>query len=242
MPFLLTILAGLCSIIGYFFIYVKNDNNRMLISSLAFASGVMFYVSLFDLIPESFNLISEVYYSFFAFLLCLVFIVLGIIISSYIDRFCEKYNSDKLYHVGIVSMISLIIHNIPEGIATFLTTSYNFKLGLSMAIAIALHNIPEGIGISIPIYYSSHDKKKAFFYTFLSGISELIGAIIACMFFGITGQLFLGCLYSIIAGIMFYISLFELLPASLQYKNRILTSIFFLIGIIFIHLSVVLMK
>ena len=237
MPFLITSIAGLSTLIGFLFIYFKNTENRVLIISLGFASGVMFFISIFDLIPEGYSLLNEKFYTIFSILVCLIFIVIGIIIAGFIDKLSEK--GDDLYHVGIVSMIAIILHNIPEGIATYLTSTVNIKLGITLAIAITLHNIPEGISISVPIYYSTNSKSKAFFYTLISGISELLGAVIAFVFLkGFN----LSILYLIIAGIMLYISIYELLPASLKYKNYFKTFCSFIIGIIFIYISIILLQ
>ena len=158
-------------------------------------------------------------------------------VSNLLDN--KLSNNKPLYKVGMISMIALIIHNIPEGIVTFLTSNYNLKLGITLAVALALHNIPEGISISVPIYYSTNNKKKAFFYTFISGMSEFIGAIIAFLLLqGFNNNIFLGCLYAFTSGIMIYISLIELLPTSLEYKNNLLTYLFFIFGIIFICVSI----
>lgn len=237
MPFLITALAGLSTLIGFLFIYFKNTENRVLITSLGFASGVMFFISIFDLLPESYRLLLNDYSQVFTILLCLTFIVFGVLIASYIDKIGSSNND--LYHVGIVSMIAIILHNIPEGIATYLTSTVNLKLGITLAIAITLHNIPEGISISVPIYYSTNSKSKAFFYTLISGISELLGAVIAFLFLK---GLNLSILYLIIAGIMLYISIYELLPASLKYKNYLKTFFSFMIGVIFIYISIILVK
>lgn len=245
MAFLITFLAGCSTLIGYFFIYFDNRNNNVVISSLGFATGVMFFISLFDLIPESISLLNNSYKTFFSITICLLFLIIGILISYLIDKFLPKnsYNNSSLYKVGIISMLALIIHNIPEGIATFLTSSNNIKLGVNLALAIALHNIPEGISISTPIYYSTGSKKKAFIYTLIAGMSEFLGAILASMFLSdFNNNIFLGCLYSLIAGIMIYISICSLLPTSLNYKNKLLTLLSFLIGIIFIYISIILIK
>ena len=143
--------------------------------------------------------------------------------SSFIDNKLPDNKSD-LYKAGMISMIALIIHNVPEGIVTFLTSNHNIKLGITLAISIALHNVPEGISISVPIYYSTKSKKKAFLYTFISGMSEFIGAVIAFLLFRkFDNNFFFGCLYSLTSGIMLYISVVELLPTSLKYKNKFKT-------------------
>ena len=243
MPFLISFLAGCSTLIGYLFIYFKNKNNRVLINSLGFASGVMFFMSIYDLIPEGYKVINDSYYSIFAFLLCLLFIIIGIIISGYIDKYLPTHYDNSLYHVGLFSMLAIIIHNIPEGIATYLTSSFNIKLGITFGVALAFHNIPEGISISIPIYYSTGSKIKAFFYTLVSGMSELLGSFLAYFFLkDIIGNLFMGCLYSLIAGIMIYISIYELLPTSFSYHKNKNTILSFIIGMIFIYISIVLLK
>lgn len=241
MPFLISFLAGCSTLIGYLFIFLNRRKNHVLIGGLSFASGVMFYISLFDLIPESIKLISINYHIMFSILIVLLFMSIGILLSFYLNRIIPS-NDSYLYKVGIISMIAIIIHNIPEGIATYLTSSYNLRLGFILAISIALHNIPEGISISVPIYYSTGSKTKAFIYTFISGFSEFFGSIIASIFIRDVSFLFMGSLYSIIAGIMIYISIVELLPTSIKYNNLFLTSIMFIIGILFIRFSIILIK
>lgn len=125
-----------------------------------------------------------------------------------------------------------------EGIATYISCENNFHLGLKLTLAIALHNIPEGISISIPIYYATKKKGRAFFYTMISGLSEVMGAIIAYLFLqNLTNAIFMGFLYSIIAGIMLTISIKELLPTSFSYQNTKKTIVYFLIGVFFMLIS-----
>ena len=135
-------------------------------------------------------------------------------------------------------MLGIIIHNIPEGIATFVTISSNMSLGISLSIAITLHNIPEGISVSLPIYYANNSKKKAFIYTFISGISEPIGAFLAYLFLApIITKTFLGILFSFIAGIMLHISFKELLPTSMQYKRYKISILFYILGSLFVIIN-----
>lgn len=245
LPFIITFLAGCSTLVGFLFIYFKNNSNKVLVSSLAFASGVMFLISVTDLIPSSFSSISEVYYVIPAFLMCSIFVVVGIVISMTIDKYLpdnKLYNDNGLYQVGLISMIAIILHNVPEGIATFLTSNHDIKLGITLAIALALHNIPEGISVAVPIFYSTGSKKKAFLYTLVSGMSEFVGAIIASIFLvGFSNDFFMGCLYAVIAGIMMHISIYELLPSSFKYKKPMHTICFFLIGMIFMFVSSILL-
>lgn len=238
-PFLMTTLAGISTLLGSILIFFKNKEEKILSSSLAFAAGVMITVSFTDLIPSSISKIGE-YCPFFAtFCLCLIGMNIGILLSNFIEKKVSKReNSSTLYKIGLISMLAIILHNIPEGIATYISCKNDFNLGLKLTIAIALHNIPEGISISVPIYYSTKSKKKAFFYTFISGFSEVVGAIISYLFLGyLENDLFMGFLYSIIAGIMITISIKELIPESLNYKLKKKTILFFIIGFIFMFIS-----
>lgn len=237
MPFILTLLAGLSTLLGTIFVFVKIKNERNLINcALSFASGVMLCISFTDLIPESSKLLIKNFQLIPVILICLIFVVLGVIISMTIDKLVSS--SDNLYRVGVISMLAIILHNIPEGIATFMATTHDIKLGISLAIAIALHNIPEGISISIPIYYATNSRLKAIGYTFLSGLSELLGAIITYFFLDqfITDSI-MGIIFSLIAGIMIHISIYELLPTSFNYNNKCLTITFFIIGVIFMLIN-----
>lgn len=234
--FILTILAGLSTMIGAITIFFKR-NDKIITSSLAFASGVMISVSLTDLIVESYNLLMTFYPKFLTICHVLIFVCIGVIISSLIDKYLPS-NNEGLYRVGVISMIAIILHNIPEGIATFMATNSNLSLGISLAIAISLHNIPEGISTSIPIYYSTKSRGKAIFYTFISGVSEPFGALIAYLFLSkFINDKIMGMLFGIIAGIMLQIALYELLPASKKYNDKKTTYLWFIIGIIFMAVN-----
>ena len=138
-------------------------------------------------------------------------------------------------------MIGIILHNMPEGMATYMLSSINLKLGLMLSIAIVMHNIPEGIGISIPIYCGTGNKKKAFIYTLISGLSEPFGAIISMIFLHkFINITFMGVIYSIIAGIMIYIGYFELIEISKQYEKNV--KIFTLYGALFILIVEIILK
>lgn len=224
--------------IGTIQIFFKVKNiNKFICSSLAFASGVMFIISITDLIPESLTLISTKYNGMLIAIICFIFIILGIILSMIIDYYIPNNQiteNSKLYKVGIISMLAIILHNIPEGIATFIAGNSNINLAISLTVAIALHNIPEGISIAVPIYYSTKNKTKAFIYTLVSSLSEPFGALLAYLFLSnFVTDSFLGILFAIIAGIMMHISICELLPTSKKYNYKKLTIIFFIIGSIF---------
>ncbi len=231
--FILTTLAGFSTMIGAMFIFFKKKVT-LVMKALSFAAGVMITVSLTDLIPEGQVLLKEHVNSYMVILITFLFLLIGILISISINHYLpdSSKNNSKLYRVGIISMLAIIIHNIPEGIATFITSSHNLSLGISLTIAIALHNIPEGISISVPIFYASGSRKKAIFYTFVSGISELLGALLAYLILRhIITESIMGMIYIATAGIMIHISLSELLPTSLNYNQEKVSLIYLLIGV-----------
>lgn len=242
LAFLLTTLAGFSTLLGTILIFIKFKNkDKIIANSLSFAAGVMITVSILDLVPESIKLLRFTGNSFLTIFLSFIFIVIGIIISSLIDIYLpsQTYKNDNLYKVGLISMLAIIIHNIPEGIATFIATNSNVFLGFSLAFAIALHNIPEGISISVPIYYSTKNKKKALLYTLISALSEPFGAILAYLFLSrFVNNTILGLLFSLIAGIMLQISFCELIPNSKSY--HINTKFYFTLGILTMLINLIL--
>lgn len=228
-------IAGISTLVGYLFIYIKADKNKVISKSLSFASGVMLTLSLVDLIPTSINYLKMDNRSLlYAVLFFFVGIILCLIINTKIK------DNDVLYKTGILSMIGIMIHNIPEGIVTYILSTVDMKLGLIFAIAIILHNIPEGISISVPIYYSKKSKKKAFLYTMLSGLSEPLGALLSMIFlYKYISNFLIAILFSLIAGLMSYISIFELMKTSFKYdKNKI----YILYGSFFILIVEILLK
>jgi len=237
LSFFITTIAGLSTLLGTIIIFIKDKNqNKIISNSLIFSASIMLYISILDLIPTAVSLIKGEYSTFIEMIYIYGSIMSGMIIMFAISKKID--NENNLYKVGIISIIALILHNIPEGIITFLTTQKNQKMGIKIAFAIALHNIPEGISISIPIYYSTKNKIKAFKYTLISGFSELIGAIIAFLFLrDLVNDMFFTFIYSITAGIMIYISFNELIPESLKRNKSNIKWLYFLFGIIIMFIS-----
>lgn len=239
--FIISSVAGLSTMLGTVFIFFKfKDSNSIILKALAFASGVMMAICITDLIPSSFLGFMNIYRVFPAFLFTAIFMVVGIIISMLINKYLPgnndsaSINNKGLYKVGLISMIAIILHNIPEGIATFMVSNHDLTLGLSLALAISLHNIPEGISISIPIYYSTRSRVKALGYTFVSGISELFGAVFAYLFLApYMNDFVMSTLFAVIAGIMLYIPVYELMPTSLSYRRNKSSIFYFIIGAMF---------
>lgn len=228
--FVITTLAGLSTIIGFFAIYVKGNTNKLISLFLSIASGVMFIISIVDLIPSSLEYFDN-YFILFRLLLLLLFIVLGFVMSNNLSHLADKYENNSLAKLGFLSLISIVLHNVFEGILTFMSCQINLHLGISMAFAISLHNIPEGISIAIPLYYSKKSKKKIFFTVIIAGLSELIGALLAYLFLmPLINDFVLGVILSLTAGIMLNIGIFNLLKEAFEYNKKV-TIIGFIIGI-----------
>ncbi len=183
----------------------------------------MIGISITDLIPDStFVLLKEkgipggIVYGVIAF-------GVGIVLIKYLNKLItkqeEKYND--LYKLGILNMLALILHNFPEGIATFMSSYKDMGMGIKLAIAIAFHNIPEGISIAVPIYYATKSKGEALFKTFLSGIAEPIGAILAYIFLSkfITNSL-ISIILILVGGIMITLAIEVILPKAKKYKEN----------------------
>lgn len=235
---IISLIAGLSTLLGYFSIYIKGDKNKIISSFLAFSSGVMITLSIMDLIPSSYVYIRNEGL-LRTFVLILIFISLGTILSYLIDITNSK--KEELYKTGFISMLGIVIHNIPEGIATYVLSTIDINLGIIFSVAIIMHNIPEGIGISIPIYYSTKSKSKTFLYVLIAGLSEPFGAIISKIFLSkYINTLIMGYLYAFIAGLMIYIAYFELYKTSLKYSKKNIN--YLLVGSLFILIVEILLK
>ncbi|MGL4772154.1 MAG: zinc transporter ZupT [Clostridium sp.] len=231
LPLLLSSLAGLSTLLGAIIVFLfKPKDNRLITFSLGFSAGVMLTVSFTDLLPSAEQTLSKFKGEYLGVTLSIIFLLIGVAMAYLIDKFIpsdednassnKKSNSKELYNLGIVSMIAIMLHNFPEGIATFMSSYHSISLGIYITIAIALHNIPEGISIAVPIYYSTGSKYKAIKYAFISGIAEPLGALLTFLFLKpFINDLFLGIIFALVAGIMLYLSLIELLPTARKYNH-----------------------
>jgi len=246
LPIFLSLLAGLSTVIGAFIVFFStSENKKMITFALAFSAGVMITISFTDLFPTAEKTLTSYFGVFNGVILSLFFLIVGILVAMLIDNFISleaktnsSKNSNNLYKVGFVSMIALMLHNFPEGIATYVSGYQNISLGINITIAIALHNIPEGISIAMPIYYATGNKIKAFKYTFISGIAEPIGAIFAFLFLKpYINDLILSVIFALVAGIMLYIAFEELIPESRFYGYDKLYIFSLVLGICIIPIS-----
>lgn len=224
-PLILSTLAGLSTLIGaipIFFRIKKINLNKFISFCLSFSIAIMISISIFDLIPTSFFEIVNFYGVSKTFIILIIAFIISYIIITYLSSLVEKKESGgDLYKLGILNMIVLVLHNLPEGIATFLSSYHSINLGLRLSIAIMLHNIPEGISIAVPIYYATNNKKKAIKATLISGLSEPLGAILAYVFLKrFVSELMISIVLIVVAGLMITLSIQEMLPKALKYKEN----------------------
>jgi ZIP family zinc transporter len=137
------------------------------------------------------------------------------------DELCDKHSHHhhkKLKRMGVFTAIAIAVHNFPEGIATFISTFDSIETGIAIAVAVAIHNIPEGVAVAVPIYAATRSKRKAFTISFLSGLAEPLGALLAWLvLMPFISPMMMDLVFAGVAGIMVFISLDELLPASREY-------------------------
>jgi ZIP family zinc transporter len=234
--FLLTLFAGLSTGIGSLIALLsKRTNTAFLSVSLGLSAGVMIYVSFMEMLPEAIRILTDEHGERDGSWMMAAGFFGGILLIAIIDRFIPaednpheikgvedlEKNPEHLRKVGIFTAVAIAIHNFPEGIATFTAALSSPEVAIPIAVAIAIHNIPEGIAVSVPIYYATGNRKKAFWLSFLSGMSEPVGALIGYAFLStIMNDTVFGILFASVAGIMVFISLDELLPSAQKYGKH----------------------
>lgn len=242
-PLILSTLAGLSTLIGAIpiFFKIKEKNLSKFISfCLSFSIAIMISISILDLIPTSFFEIVNFYGIGKTLIILLIAFIISYIIITYLSSLVEKESKGiDLYKLGILNMIVLILHNLPEGIATFLSSYHSIDLGLRLSIAIMLHNIPEGISIAVPIYYATGSRRKAIKSTLISGLSEPLGAILAYVFLKrFVSELMISIVLIVVAGLMITLSIQEMLPRALKYKENKWIYLGLIIGTILVIVNV----
>ena len=267
LAFGVTLFAGLATGIGSALAYfARRTNLSFLAISLGFSGGVMVYVSFTEILRKGESLLVTLHGpttgawmtagGFFAGLVTMAIIDWLVPDTSNPHEFTPReelidYQTHhdatvpqaKLLRMGLFSALAIAIHNFPEGLATFLAALEDPHLGVAIGIAIAIHNIPEGISVSVPIFYATGNRRRAFGLSFLSGLSEPVGAVVVYLIlrtFLTPGVL--GITFALVAGVMVYISLDELLPTAREYGagHQVLGGL--LAGMAVMALSLLLLK
>jgi len=256
----LTLFAGLSTGIGSLIGFMsKQFNPRFLTIALGFSAGVMIYVSMIEIFVKARNSLSVSFGDKQGYVLTVVSFFVGIAVIALIDKLIPSYENPhemnveqkikdstdeqkkKLMRMGIFSALAIGIHNFPEGLATFMSGLTNPTLGVSIAVAVAIHNIPEGLAVSAPIFYATKSRKKAFVWSFLSGLAEPIGALVGYFVLrSIFNEATFGVIFASVAGIMVYISLDELLPTAEEYGEHHLAIGGLIVGMFIMALSLLL--
>lgn len=260
----LTVFAGLATGVGSALaFFTKKTNTKFLSIALGFSAGVMIYVSMVEIFFKAKDSLILATDKTTGYWITTISFFGGMALIAIIDKFVPSFenpheapaisdmenlhsevvdqNKAHLMRMGIFSAIAIAIHNFPEGLATFTGALQDPTLGLSIAVAIAIHNIPEGIAVSIPLYYATGSKAKAFKWSFLSGLSEPIGALVGYLILRpFMNDLVFGILFAGVAGIMVFISLDELLPAAEKYGEHHLSIYGVISGMIVMALSLLL--
>lgn len=246
----LTLFAGLATGIGSALAFFTRKTNKDFLSvALGFSAGVMIYVSFVEIFVKAKDALVGVYGPSQGYVYTTIGFFGGILLIGLIDKLVPSFENPHELHdvedmrsiqagrktleksqeqvnknlmrMGTFSALAIGIHNFPEGLATFASALQDPTLGLSIAIAVAIHNIPEGIAVSVPIYFATGDKKKAFKWSFISGLSEPAGALIGYFFLRTYfNDVVFGLLFAGVAGIMVFISLDELLPTAQKYGRH----------------------
>ncbi|MFB3161087.1 ZIP family zinc transporter [Bacillus niacini] len=262
LAFGLTLFAGLATGIGSLLaFFTSHTNTKFLSVTLGFSAGVMIYVSMVEIfvkakvaLVDSLGVVPGNWLTVGGFFG-------GMLLIASIDKFIPKQSNPHelktvedmnqpgtndgkkpdLLKMGTFTALAIGIHNFPEGIATFTSALQDPALGIAIAVAIAIHNIPEGIAVSVPVYFATGDKKKAFKLSFLSGLSEPIGALVAYLFLmPFLNDIMFGIIFAAVAGIMVFISLDELLPAAKRYDETHLSIYGLIAGMAVMALSLLL--
>ena len=263
----LTLFAGLATGIGSALaFFTRRTNTRFLSLALGFSAGVMIYVSFVEILSKARIELTASHGEVMGSWLTVGAFFAGIALIALIDWLVPNYENphemhsieeldqgldnlpkdsahdfNKLKRMGLFTALAIGIHNFPEGLATFTAAITDPNLGIAIAVAVALHNIPEGIAVSVPIYYATGSRRKAFTLSFLSGLAEPIGAgvgyLILLPFFSPT---IFGILFAVVAGIMVFISFDELLPSAEEFGEHHLTIIGLLAGMALMAVSLLL--
>jgi len=251
LAFGLTLLAGLATGIGSLLAFFTSTTNTKFLSlSLGFSAGVMIYVSMIEIfVKAKDSLVASLGVQSGNWLTVCSFFA-GMFLIALIDKWVpsqgnphelkkiedvdnrkEAVREDRsLLKMGTFTAFAIAIHNFPEGIATFTSALQSPALGIAITVAIAIHNIPEGIAVSVPVYFATGDKLKAFRLSFLSGLSEPLGALVAFLILmPFLNDVMFGIIFAAVAGIMVFISIDGLIPAAKRYDEGHL-SIYGVIG------------
>lgn len=265
LAFLVTLGAGLATGIGSAIAFFTHHTNKAFFAvSMGFSAGVMIYLSFVEIMPKATNYIALEAGVVGASAIAAGALVAGMILMAIIDALVpsganphentevellehkgepDLVERKKLLRMGLFVALAIAIHNFPEGLATFLLVLDDPQIGIALAIAVAMHNIPEGIAVSVPVYYATKSRVKAFRLSFLSGLAEPAGALIGYLLLAqFLTDFVLGILFAMVAGVMVFLAIDTLLPTARGSSRGHLTVYGVIAGIAVMATSLVLLK
>ena len=255
----LSLCAGMATGVGSLIAILTRSTNRRFISfALGLSAGVMLYVSFCELFADAQSALEVMFDEQTGTTYAVLAMFGGLLLAMIIDRLVPEVqnphelhsveelndanNHHKLQRMGLVTALAIAIHNFPEGIATFMATISDATVGIPIAVAVAIHNIPEGIAVAIPIYFATNSRAKAFKFSFLSGLSEPIGALAAYLILmPLMTPVMLHVIFAVVSGIMVYIAIDELLPSAEEYGMHHLSILGVIIGMAVMAVSLILL-
>jgi ZIP family zinc transporter len=244
---LLTAFAGLSTTLGSVLgLMVRKPRAKFLGFTLGFSGGVMILVSFVELLPGSFDALGGGkagflwgHVAFFAGMIS-YFLIDLLVPHEYVGQHDHPAGPDheNLKRTGLLIALGLGIHNFPEGMATFAGALQDVDLGIAIAVAIAIHNIPEGLAVSAPVYAATGSRAKAFGWSFVSGLTEPAGALVAgLILLPFLTPAVMGGTLAAVAGIMVAISVDEIVPAAKSFGSEHLPIVGVVVGMIVMALS-----
>ncbi|MCF8529548.1 MAG: zinc transporter ZupT [Aquiluna sp.] len=269
LAFAVTLGAGLATGIGSTLaFFTKTTNKSFFAIAMGFSAGVMVYLSFVEILPKSTAYIARTTTDVQASAIAALALVAGMIVMAIIDAlvpsganphentqielmgeedsqlpFVEQRANKMLLRTGLFIALAIAIHNFPEGLATFLLVLDDPQIGIALAIAVAMHNIPEGIAVSVPVYYATKSKARAFRLSFLSGLAEPAGAVIGYLLLSqFLNDFVLGVVFAMVAGVMVFLAIDTLLPTARNSSRGHLTVYGFIAGVAVMAASLVLLR
>lgn len=233
---LLTLLLGSFILIGVYLVHLFKNKDKFLLISLSMAFGVMISLLFLEIVPEVIEIFIEKYNILNSVLLILLFTFIGFLILKLLDKFVPDHDTNNLSHIGIVSSIAIIIHNIIEGMAIYNTVVSDLNMGILLSLGVGLHNIPLGMAISSTTY---KDNKKSTILVVLIALSTFIGGLLIALF-NVSNEIIMGILLSITVGMLLYINIIELLPRLVLSKDKKTVVLSVLSGVVILVISILL--
>lgn len=241
MALLITLIVGLFTFIGSLIIFFTKNNKKIVDFSISIGFGVLFALIILELIPETLELIQTKFMVVGSILAVLVLAGAGIFALKILDKFVPDHDGSKsntLIHIGIMTSVALVIHNLLEGMAIYTSLSSSLKFGGMLGLGVALHNIPLGMSITSLFYKNGKDNKKAILVSLIVSLSTFVGGLITYVFAGaILADFYRGVILAITLGMLIYIVLFELLPHMVENKNKKSVILGMIIGMTLLILS-----